>query len=62
VKNPKERAKALFGWLLEAVLYIALPLASKGMVGRRNNQYSPIKTPKRTAEFFHDSTKGEKPT
>jgi hypothetical protein len=40
MKNPKERAKALFGWLIEAVLYIALPLASKGMMGRRKTKYS----------------------
>ena len=45
MKNPKKRAKTSFGWLIEAVLYIVLPLASKGMVGRRNKNIFSNKDP-----------------
>jgi hypothetical protein len=61
VKNPKERAKASSGWLLEAVVYIALPLASKGMVGRRNKIFSN-KDPEENRGVFSQFNKRRKPT
>jgi hypothetical protein len=40
------------GWFLEAVIYIVLPLASKGMVGRRNNLFANKDPEENHGDFF----------